>query len=119
MMKFNSFDQDLIENSEDCIMSLPCAAAPIVYQPPSASLIGCILGDDGSPAHLSRSGSSITAKSNTSDDELDELDSPLTSIVDSSLAAAASVKPVWSLKSIDSCNNARYRLLREVWMNSD
>ncbi|KAK1423241.1 hypothetical protein QVD17_18538 [Tagetes erecta] len=111
--------EDLIESSEGCVMSLPCPAAPIVYQPPSASLIGCILGDDGSPTRLSRSGSSITAKSNTSDDELDELDSPLTSIVDSSLAATASVKPVWSLKNADSCKNARYRLLREVWMNSD
>ncbi|KAK9064729.1 hypothetical protein SSX86_016111 [Deinandra increscens subsp. villosa] len=109
--------EDLIESGEDCVMSLPCAAAPISYHPPSASLIGCILGDDGSPAHLSRSGSSsILRKSNTSDDELDELDSPLTSIVDS----GASVKPpVWSLKNVDSCNNIRYGLLRGVWMNSD
>ncbi|KAJ0450694.1 putative nucleoporin [Helianthus annuus] len=118
-MNFDPFDQDLLESGEDCVMSLPCAAAPIVYHPPSASLIGCILGDDGSPARLSRSGSSILRKSNTSDDELDELESPLTSIVDSSQAVAASVKPVWSLKNVDGCSNDRYRLLRDVWMNSD
>ncbi|KAI3716953.1 hypothetical protein L1987_68203 [Smallanthus sonchifolius] len=111
--------EDLIETGEACVMSLPCAAAPIVYHPPSASLIGCILGDDGSPTHLSRSGSSILGKSTTSDDELDELDSPLTLIIDSSQAVAATVKPVWPLKNVDSCNNSRYRLLREVWMNSD
>ncbi|MFS8017503.1 putative NT-type C2 domain-containing protein [Helianthus anomalus] len=111
--------EDLLESGEDCVMSLPCVAAPIVYHPPSASLIGCILGDDGSPARLSRSGSSILRKSNTSDDELDELESPLTSIVDSSQAVAASVKPVWSLKNVDGCSNDRYRLLRDVWMNSD
>ncbi|XP_076957848.1 uncharacterized protein LOC143633416 [Bidens hawaiensis] len=110
--------EDLLESGEDCVKSLPCAASPIVYHPPSASLIGCILGDDRGPARLSRSGSSVLQKSNTSDDELDELESPLTSIVDSSQVVGVSVKPVWSLKNVDSCSNARYRLLREVWMNS-
>ncbi|XP_071694250.1 uncharacterized protein [Rutidosis leptorrhynchoides] len=105
--------EDLIESSEDCITSLPCAAAPIVYHPPAASLIGCILGDERNQAKLSRSGSSILRKSNTSDDELDELDSPFTSIIDS---VADSTKPVWTLK--DS-NVIRYQLLKDVWMNSD
>ncbi|KAD7478707.1 hypothetical protein R6Q59_005536 [Mikania micrantha] len=108
--------EELMESDEACVMSLPCAAAPIAYHPPSASLISCILQDDGSPARLSRSGSSILGKSNTSDDELDEMDSPLTSIVDSSRAIAT---PVWSLKNADSCRNTRYRLLREAWINSD
>ncbi|XP_076881110.1 uncharacterized protein LOC143529144 [Bidens hawaiensis] len=111
--------EDLLESGEDCVMSLPCAASPIVYHPPSASLIGCILGDDRGPACLSRSGSSVLQQANTSDDELDELESPLTSIVDSSQVVDVSVKPVWSLKNVDSCSSARYRLLREVWMNCD
>ncbi|PWA61096.1 hypothetical protein CTI12_AA376220 [Artemisia annua] len=112
--------KDLTENGEDCITSLPCRAAPILYQPPSASLIGCILGNDGSRAHLSRSGSSILKKSNTSDDELDELDSPLTLIIDSCQPVAASTKPVWALKDVGNGNTSiRYQLLREIWMSSD
>nr|GEW47270.1 hypothetical protein [Tanacetum cinerariifolium] len=112
--------KDLTESGEDCITSLPCRAAPILYQPPSASLIGCILGNDGSRAHLSRSGSSILKKSNTSDDELDELDSPLTLIIDSCQPVAASTKPVWALKDVGNGNSSiRYQLLREVWMSSD
>ena len=92
----------------------------ILYQPPSASLIGCILGNDGSRAHLSRSGSSILKKSNTSDDELDELDSPLTLIIDSCQPVTASTKPVWALKDVGNGNTSiRYQLLREVWMSSD
>ncbi|XP_024974971.1 uncharacterized protein LOC112513080 [Cynara cardunculus var. scolymus] len=111
--------EDLLESGEDCIIGLPCAAPPIVYHPPSASLIGCILGDDGNGTRLSRSGSSILRKSNTSDDELDELDSPLTSIIDTSRTVTASSKPIWALKDGGSRNTVRYQLLREVWMNSE
>nr|XP_043607346.1 uncharacterized protein LOC122579278 [Erigeron canadensis]XP_043607347.1 uncharacterized protein LOC122579278 [Erigeron canadensis]XP_043607348.1 uncharacterized protein LOC122579278 [Erigeron canadensis] len=113
------YSEDLIESSEDCVRSLPCAATPTVYHPPSASLIGCILGDDGSQARLSRSGSLTLRKSNTSDDELDELDLPLTSIIDSPRTVTSSTKHMWTLKDIDSCNTVRYRLLRQVWLNCD
>lgn len=113
--------EDLLEScgGEGCVIGLPCAAPPIVYHPPSASLIGCTLGDDGNRSRLSRSGSSILRKSNTSDDELDELDSPLTSIIDSSRTVTASTKPIWALNDCGSRNTVRYQLLREVWMNSE
>ncbi|KAI3666024.1 hypothetical protein L6452_44662 [Arctium lappa] len=112
--------EDLLEScGKGCVIGFPCAAPPIEYHPPSASLIGCTLGDDGNRTRLSRSGSSILRKSNTSDDELDELDSPLTSIIDSSRIVTASTKPIWALKDCGSRNTVRYQLLREVWMNSE
>ncbi|KAJ9564047.1 hypothetical protein OSB04_000013 [Centaurea solstitialis] len=99
--------EDLLESGKDCITGIPCAAPPIVYRPPSASLIGCILGDGENRAKLSRSESSILRKSNTSDDELDELDSPLTSIIDSSQTVTASTKSIWALNDCKSRNTVR------------
>ncbi|KAJ9562584.1 hypothetical protein OSB04_007744 [Centaurea solstitialis] len=98
--------EDPLEGGKDCVMALPCAAGSVVYHPPS---IRCILGDDGS--QLTRSGS-ILRKSNTSDDELDDLSSPLTAIIDTSKRNPT--KPSSRLKD----GGIRYQLLKEIWMNN-
>lgn len=100
------------------IMSFPCGAAPIVYQPPSAASVTGFLGEvDGHP-QLTRSRSSLLRKSQTSDDELDELDAPLKSIILQG-SPSSSAKPGWTLKENESLNPLRYQLLRDVWMECD
>ncbi|CAH1420543.1 unnamed protein product [Lactuca virosa] len=107
--------EDLVEGGEDCVSSVPCAAGSVVYHPPSASsIIKCIFG--GTKKHLSRSGSSLLRKSNTSDDELDDLSSPFTAInIIDAAPAPTTPSPRW--RSNDG--SIRYQLLKEVWMNSD
>lgn len=82
------------------MMNFPCAAAPIVYETPSAASVGRILGEI-------RTESLVLKKSQTSDDELDEMDSPLRVIVLDTLQSSAS----------GSQNPVRYKLLQQVWMN--
>lgn len=103
--------EDPFEAEEASIVNFPCAAAPSTYQPPSAASVAGILGESGSHSHLTRSGSSLLKKSYTSDDELDELDSPMTSII----IDTHSPKPSWISKENGSRNAVRYQLLREVW----
>ncbi|KAL4581530.1 hypothetical protein LXL04_006052 [Taraxacum kok-saghyz] len=89
---------DSEEGGEDCVTSVPCTATSVVYNPPSESSIrSSILGSE----------KQLTRKSNTSDDELDEISSPLTAIID------ATTKGSWKSKG-----TIRYQLLKEVWMNS-
>ncbi|KAI3463095.1 hypothetical protein Pfo_019758 [Paulownia fortunei] len=112
--------EDSFDLEDDSIMNFPCAAAPIVYQPPSAASVASILGEFGSHSQLTRSRSSVLKKSQTSDDELDEMDSPLKSIIlDSFQASPSSVKPGWISKENGSRNALRYQLLRDIWMDCD
>lgn len=84
------------------------------------ALVANILGHSGgSGSHLTRSGSLVLRKSYTSDDELDELDSPLTSIIGSSQDSHSSEKLGWILNGNGRGNDVRFQLLREVWMNSE
>ncbi|KAF5449380.1 hypothetical protein F2P56_029831, partial [Juglans regia] len=71
--------EDHLEADEFSITSFPCTATPTVYQPPTAASLISIIGEIGNQSMTS--GSSVLRKSYTSDDELDELDSPMTSIV--------------------------------------
>ncbi|CAK9161708.1 unnamed protein product [Ilex paraguariensis] len=105
--------EDPFETRENLIINVPCAAAPIAYLPPSADSFTGILGNIGSQAQLTRSGSSILKKSHTSDDELEELDSPLISIIDNFKVSPTSTKPSWMSKENGSNNAVRYQLLRK------
>ncbi|KAM1428437.1 hypothetical protein ACFX2I_044765 [Malus domestica] len=79
-----------------------------------------VLLEVGSQSQLRRSGSSVLRKSYTSDDELDELNSPLASIfIDSSRSSPVATKPSWVSKRNGNQTSVRYELLREVWMNSE
>ncbi|KAM7506512.1 hypothetical protein LguiA_016965 [Lonicera macranthoides] len=108
--------EEPFETREDSVTNFPCTAAPIVYLPPSGDLLAKIVGESGSKSQLRRSGSSIIRKSYTSDDELDELDSPLTSIIGTSRMQATPTKPNRTSNRRQSA--IRYQLLREVWINS-
>jgi len=78
-----------------------------LYTPPESGAILSVMGDPR------KSGSAILRKSNTSDDELDELSSPLTFI------SNTSSNPLAKLKRISNSSTARYRLLHEVWKLDD
>ncbi|TKY63089.1 DIL domain containing protein [Spatholobus suberectus] len=114
---FEALDsQDDLEDGNESINNFPCNAAPIVYSPPLATTI---TGEIGSESQLRRSKSSVVRKSYTSDDELDELNYPLSLILASGSSSPASTKHNWKLKeSRDECA-IRYELLRDVWTNSE
>lgn len=113
--------QDPDEAEEGFLTNVPCSASPIVYLPPPAASVAVIIGEIGSQSQLRRSGSSVLKKSYTSDDELDEFDSPLYAIVDNirSSSSPTPTKSGWTSTQNGSRNSVRYQLLREVWMNSE
>ncbi|CBI27581.3 unnamed protein product, partial [Vitis vinifera] len=117
---FETLDsEDSLEGAEESITSFPCIATPPVYSPPSAASFASIIGEVGSQS-LQRSGSSLLRKSYISDDELDELDSPITSIIgDNSRGTPTSTKPSWLPKGKGGRDVVRYRLLREVWRDGE
>lgn len=107
------------EDEEGSLTSFPCMATPTVYSPaPAASLSG-IVGEVGNQA-LQRSGSAVLRKSYTSDDELDELDPSITSIIaDNSHPSPLSAAPNWMPKGQGGRKVIRYKLLREVWKDGE
>jgi hypothetical protein len=78
-----------------------------VYSYPAPGSVLSIIGDPR------KSGSAVLRKSNTSDDELDELSSPL------SFISKAPANPLAKLKQISGSNTSRYRLLHDVWKLDD
>ncbi|KAL2335202.1 hypothetical protein Fmac_016415 [Flemingia macrophylla] len=101
--------------------NFPLIAAPIVYSPPPATSIANIVGEMGGKSQLRRNRSCVVKKSCTSDDELNELKSPLSSIFSSSGSSSPAVPTKSSLKLKEICNQSpvRYELLRDVWMNCE
>ncbi|KAF8094745.1 hypothetical protein N665_0354s0034 [Sinapis alba] len=80
----------------------PYAASSVTYKPPSTIDVAEKVAE--ASGKLSRNVSMIQRKGYTSDEELEELDSPLTSIVDKT-----------SEFNDSASSNARYNLLRQVW----
>ena len=111
--------QDDVEDGKESVNYFPCIAAPIAYSPPPAASIAAITGEIGGESQLRRSKSSVVRKSYTSDDELDELNCPLSSILFSGSSSPVSAKPSWKLKESRIESAVRYELLRDVWMNSE
>ncbi|XP_076905737.1 uncharacterized protein LOC143561577 isoform X1 [Bidens hawaiensis] len=107
---------DEMEASEGSHITFPCIAPPSTYKPPSAYSLAAIIGVGGSQS-LSRS-SSVLKKSYTSDDELDELDSPLTSILSDSSRVSSSSNGFQSVPK-GGRSIMRYQLLREVWKDGE
>ncbi|CAL1382619.1 unnamed protein product [Linum trigynum] len=94
--------------------TVPCIAAPPIYLPSSSASVAATIGELGN--QLRRSGSSVLRKAYTSDDELDELKSPLASIFPELMPCSSSSPAAWKLK--EGQNPVRYDLLREIWKNS-
>ncbi|XP_030527567.1 uncharacterized protein LOC115738907 isoform X2 [Rhodamnia argentea] len=108
--------EDHLDEDEQLITSIPHIASPIAYTPPPASSLGSVIGEMGNQT-LSRTGSSVLRKSYTSDDELDELDSPIGSIIhDGGRVSPSSTLPNWML---ERRKIVRYRLLKEVWQDGE
>lgn len=112
--------KDHLESGNESVTSLPCIAAPIMYSPPSAASLQGTIGELGNQFKLRRSGSSLLKKSHTSDDELNDLDSPLTSILGNDFQDSSTpTKPNRVWKENGTRNAVRYQLLREVWTSSE
>ncbi|KAF7071357.1 hypothetical protein CFC21_076692 [Triticum aestivum] len=99
--------EDHLESSDKGIRAIPCSASPILYSYPASGTILSIICDPR------KSGLAVLRKSNTSDDELDELSSPL------SFISKVPTNPLAKLKQVSGSNTARYRLLHEVWKLDD
>ena len=101
----------------DSIKSFPYTAAPVVYSPPSSANVAEKIGDaGGGKSCLARNASAVQRRGYTSDEELEELESPLTSIIDklpSFPSAHGEDKP--NDHSSHTSTNSRYQLLRQVW----
>ncbi|KAK9671527.1 hypothetical protein RND81_12G036500 [Saponaria officinalis] len=98
--------------------SFPYAAGPVIYFPPSARDVSEKVGAEGEKPRLDRNVSMVQNKGYTSDEELDGLDFPLTSLIEPASPCAALVSGKSSLKNKEPTaygGNVRYELLREVW----
>ncbi|KAF5941295.1 hypothetical protein HYC85_022462 [Camellia sinensis] len=103
----------------DSASCFPYNAAPVVYTPPSPANVAEKVAEAGEKSQLARNASVVQRKGYTSDEELEELDSPLASIIDK-LPPSPTVRANQNGKSKDQTSNvganARYELLREVWL---
>ncbi|CAK7327392.1 unnamed protein product [Dovyalis caffra] len=109
--------EDLAEAGKESITNFPCTAVPTIYSPPPAASLTNIIGEVGGQTLQSRS--AMLRKSYTSDDELDELDSPMTSIIENSKASPGSTAWDWMQKGKAGRKVVRYKLLREVWKDGE
>ncbi|KAI4300742.1 hypothetical protein L6164_034082 [Bauhinia variegata] len=101
--------------SGDTVRSFPYAAAPVVYYPPSSANVAEKVADVGGKAELARNVSVVQRRGYTSDEELEELDSPLTSVIDK-LPPSPTVAANGDGKHKEQTSmNARYQLLRQLW----
>jgi len=94
-------------------------AAPVVYMAPSSANVAEKVAEAEGKSHLARNVSAVQSRGYTSDEELEELDSPLTSIIDK-LPSSPTVTENGKGNNHKEqgghpTTNARYQLLREVW----
>lgn len=107
--------EDAEDTPEESVSSVPFTASPTAYSPPSVRFMKTFLGETGNQS-LQRSGSSVLKKSYTSDDELDELDSPLSSIVADRFRGSPNLAKINLIsKGKGGPKVVRYQLLRQVW----
>lgn len=100
----------------------PFTAAPVVYVPPATADVAEKVAEVAGKSELARNASVVQRKGYTSDEELEELDSPLTSIIDKMIPSPTVVangngNGNGTHSGQTACNgvNIRYDLLREVW----
>ncbi|XP_078437725.1 nucleolar protein gar2-like protein [Wolffia australiana] len=113
VLERRSLDKALINN-------VPCAADPVSYAPPATADVAgkaANCGGEGAAA-LGRSPSVIQRRGYTSDDDLEDLDSPLTSVVDRRQVNAG--KENGNGRGIGAHKESakasmRFKLLLEVW----
>ncbi|KAL1209869.1 hypothetical protein V5N11_033942 [Cardamine amara subsp. amara] len=100
-------------------VSFPYAASPVSYIPPSSIHVAEKVAEVGDISRMTRNVSMIQRKGYTSDEELEELDSPLTSIIENVSLSPISRQSRNVKQQAEQIGgvvtNARYELLREVW----
>ncbi|XP_050228021.1 uncharacterized protein LOC126677446 isoform X2 [Mercurialis annua] len=102
--------------SGESARNFPYTAAPVVYTPPSAVDVSEKVAEVGAKSELSRNVSTVQRKGYTSDEELEQLDSPLTSIIETPLSSpTALLNANGKGKHFEIKGNSRYELLCEVW----
>lgn len=110
-----SFIERRLSNDESA-SNFPYNATPVIYNPPSPSDVAEKIGNAERKAQLERNVSIIERKGYTSDEELNELESPLASITDNIPVSKANGNGGHKEKtSYKSGTTERYELLREVW----
>lgn len=99
------------------INTFPCTAAPIVYRAPSLSDVAEKVADTSCNSEVDRRASMVQRRGYTSDDDLDDLGSPLMSLYDRSSPPSPCNDRVahFSTRQEGDTANVRYELLREVW----
>ncbi|KAM0871993.1 hypothetical protein ACQ4PT_039031 [Festuca glaucescens] len=108
----------LLERSAEnhLISTFPCTAAPVVYRAPSLEDAAEKVADTSGNAEVDRRASMVQRRGYTSDDDLDDLSSPLMSLYDrSSPPSPCDGVAHLSTRQEGSISNVRYELLREVW----
>ncbi|WCJ33938.1 hypothetical protein M5689_015269 [Euphorbia peplus] len=102
----------------DSTRSFPYVAATVVYNTPSSADVAEKVTEAGARSQLSLDVSLVQRKGYTSDEELEELDSPLLSLIEKS-QSSATIQPNGDGKHTENISpklaNERYKLLREVW----
>ncbi|KAI4345819.1 hypothetical protein L6164_012911 [Bauhinia variegata] len=104
-----ALDAEDLEDDEGSLTNFPSTAASTLYSPPGAASVMGILQEVG--GQISLSASSVLKKSYTSDDELDDLDSPLSAIGIDDLSLLSTLRKGRGV--------VRYELLRQVWRDSE
>jgi len=118
--------EQCLQGEEDSTYSSLLSAPSIQYSPPPAASVREKIGDVSSHIHLGRSASNVLRKGYTSDDELDELESPLLSLLDETMHGVAPQKIQLHSNGKSRGHtkqptgnaglNRRYQLLREAWI---
>ncbi|KAM0046564.1 putative nucleoporin [Helianthus debilis subsp. tardiflorus] len=108
--------------SGDNLSSFPYPAAPVIYRPPSSIDVSQKASEAGAKqSQLNRNSSVIQRKGYTSDEELEQLDSPLGYIIDKQPYLSLNLARNGNGQHMDQTTsiavNARYELLREVWLS--
>ncbi|KAL2225916.1 UNVERIFIED_CONTAM: hypothetical protein Sindi_1950300 [Sesamum indicum] len=112
--------------SGDSASSFPYTASPTTYIPPSSTDVAEKVAEAGANSQFSRSSSSVQRKGYTSDEELDELESCITSVIDKLPSSPTTVvngngngngniNDDRTEEVSYNGGNARYDLLRVVW----
>lgn len=119
LMYGNFIDQSIVQRrfSGDSARSFPYTVAPLIYDSPSSADVAEKVAEAGERSPLARNVSVVQRKGYTSDEELEELGSPLTSIIDK-LPFSPTILANGNANQDQTCNastNERYELLREVW----
>ncbi|KAJ4817727.1 nucleolar-like protein [Rhynchospora pubera] len=110
--------ESMVERFADRGLSsiFPYAASPVIYYPPSPADVAEKAADIGGKS-LDKRVSMVQRRGYTSDDDLDDLDSPLSSIIERTPPVTPSSNGGLGGIGLEegSQGNSRFKLLREVW----